>query len=106
MPFSACPNNLGRLPSTRSGWSGGLVLALGDADADGILNRKTGRHAELEGILIYMGSKEHCEKEKEKKGLLPVRGLDILKAGRQIAVHPLPHRHGRGSNQARRGTCY
>ena len=37
----------------------GLVLALGDADADGILNRKTDRHAELEGILIYMGGKDH-----------------------------------------------
>ena len=36
-----------------------LVLALGDADADGILNRKTDRHAELEGILIYMGGKDH-----------------------------------------------
>ena len=59
MPFSACPRNLRRLPSTCSGWPGSLVLALGDADADGILNRKTDRHAELEGILIYMGSKDH-----------------------------------------------
>jgi hypothetical protein len=48
-----------RLSSTRSSRSGGLVLALGDADADGILNRKTDRHAELEGILIYMGDKDH-----------------------------------------------
>ena len=59
MPFSASPGNLGRLTSTRSGWSGGLVLALGDANADGILNRKTDKHAELEGILIYMGGKDH-----------------------------------------------
>ena len=59
MPFSGCPRSLVRLSSTRSSRSGGLVLALGDADADGILNRKTDRHAELEGILIYMGDKDH-----------------------------------------------
>ncbi len=37
-----------------SGWSVGLVLALGDADADGILNRKTDRHAELEAGHSYI----------------------------------------------------
>ena len=34
LPFSACPSNLRGLPSMRSGWSGGRLLALVDAVAD------------------------------------------------------------------------
>ena len=44
-------------------------------------------------------------KEKEKEGLLPVRGLNILKADRRDGAS-LPRSRGRGSSQARRGTCY
>ena len=58
MLLSGCPRSLVGLSSTRSSRSGGLVLALSNADADGILNRKTDRHAELEGILICMGDKD------------------------------------------------
>ena len=57
--FSACLRSRGRLPNASSGWSGGLLLTLGDAAEDAILNGKAAMHAELDGILIYMGGKDH-----------------------------------------------